>query len=242
MADDIASQIAPSGTLRVGLNMANALLITGRTPDGEPDGVAPDMGREIAKTLGVGVALIQYPAPGAVADACAEGAWDIAMIGADPSRAEAIDFTAAYVEIESTYLVPKSSPFRRVEDVDRTGARVAVSERSAYDLYLTRSLKHAELCRAKGLPGAMERFEKEGLDAVAGLRPVLLDEVEKRPGLRILDGSFTTIQQAIGVAKGKEAGAGFLRDFVEKAKSGGLVARLVERHGVVGRLSVAPPA
>jgi polar amino acid transport system substrate-binding protein len=242
MADDIASQIAPSGTLRVGLNMANALLITGRTPDGEPDGVAPDMGREIAKTLGVGVALIQYPAPGAVADACAEGAWDIAMIGADPSRAETIDFTAAYVEIESTYLVPDGSPFRSVGDVDNDGVRVAVSERSAYDLYLTRSLKHAALCRAKGLPGAMELFLKDGLDAVAGLRPVLLDEQERRPGFRILDGSFTTIQQAIGVAKGKNAGAQFLRDFVEEAKSSGLVARLIERHGVVGRLSVAPPA
>jgi polar amino acid transport system substrate-binding protein len=186
--------------------------------------------------------MVEYPSPGAVADACADDTWDIAMIGADPSRAEAIDFTAAYVEIESTYLVPDSSPFRTVDDVDRTGVRVAVSERSAYDLYLTRSLKNAELCRAKGLPGAMELFEKDGLDAVAGLRPVLLDEISKRPGMRILDGSFTTIQQAIGVAKGKDAAAQFLREFVEDAKASGLVASLIDRHGVTGRLSVARPA
>ena len=243
MADpEILSQLAPGGTLRAGLNMANPLLITGRTADGEPDGVAPDMAREIAQRLGVAVSLVQFASPGEVADAGPDDVWDIALIGAEPARAETIDFTAAYVEIEATYLVPGDSPFRSVEDVDSKGVRIAVSGRSAYDLYLSRNLKHAELVRAKGLPGAVALFVNDKLDAIAGLRPALVNELANLAGARVLDGKFTAVQQAIGAQKGKDAAARYLRDFVEEAKASGLVARLIERHGVAGRLSVAPRA
>lgn len=241
MTDDIRSVLAPQGTLRAAINMANMLLVTGETASGEPDGVAPDMAREIARLLGVGVAFVPFPSPGELADAAGRDVWDIGMIGAEPSRAETIDFTAAYVGIEATYLVPDGSPLREIADVDRPGVRIAISGRSAYDLYLTRSLKHAELVRAKGLPGATELYLAEKLDALAGLRPALLDDLG-RTGGRILDGGFTTIQQAIGVRRGKDAGAAFLRKFVEEAKASGLVADLIARHGVVGRLSVADPA
>ena len=238
----MVAQLVPTGTLRIGLNMLNGLLITSTAPDGEPDGVAPDMGRAIAEQLGVGLSLVQFASPGELADAAADNLWDIGFIGAEPSRAETIDFTAAYVEIEATYLVPQVSPFITVEDVDSVGTRIAISGRSAYDLYLTRALKHAKLIRSKGITGAVEIFTNEPLDALAGLRPALVEKAKLLPNTRILDGKFTAVQQAIGIQKGKEAPARFLSEFVEKSKASGLVATLIKRHGVVGRLSVGQPA
>ena len=239
MDADILAQLAPSGTLRVGLNMANGLLITGTAPDGEPDGVAPDMAHAIAERLGVPVALVQFASPGEIADSAAANVWDIGLIGAEPARAEVMDFTAAYVEIEATYLVPEASSFMTVQDVDSEGTRIAISGRSAYDLYLTRALKNAELVRSQGISGAVQLFTNDNLNALAGLRPALVAEAAKLPNTRILDGKFTAVQQAVGVQKGKSKAAQFLGKFVEEAKASGLVATLVERHNVVGRLSVA---
>ncbi len=239
MDPKVRSDLASTGTLRAGLNMANTLLITGQTPQGEPDGVAPDMAREIARRLGVGISLVPFSSPGEVADAGPSGVWDIALIGAEPARAETIDFSAAYAEIEATYLVPASSPITSIQQVDSDGVRIAVSGRSAYDLYLSRNIKHAQLVRGRGLGGAIKLFLDDKLDALAGLRPALLEEAAKLPGTRILAGRFTAVQQAIGTQKGKAAGAQFLADFVEDAKSSGFVAQRIKRHGVEGRLSVA---
>ena len=242
MPSDALSELASGGTLRAAVNMANKLLVTGTTPSGDPDGVAPDMARAIADRLGVAVSYVPFATPGELADAVDGDVWDIGMIGAEPVRAERIAFSAAYVEIEATYLVPDGSPLASVGDVDRAGIRIAVSGRSAYDLFLSRSLEHAELFRGQSVSGASELFVRDGLDALAGLRPALAVEAEKLPGSRVLDGHFTTIQQAIGTRRGNEAAAAFLADFVEEAKASGLVGRLIERHGVTGRLSVAPPA
>jgi polar amino acid transport system substrate-binding protein len=239
---DLKSELAPKGVLRAALNMANNLLVTGRSPSGEPTGVAPDMAHEIGRRLGVAVRLVPFPSPGELADAADADVWDIGMIGAEPARAEKIAFTPAYVEIEATYLVPAGSPFRQAGEVDRKGVRIAVSGRSAYELYLSRSLKEAELKRAKGVEGAFELFVADKLDALAGLRPALMELAGKLPGARLVDGRFTAVQQAIGTPKPRAASAAFLRDFVEDAKASGLVARLIERHGVTGRLSVAPRA
>jgi len=239
MSQDIVSELAPSGTLRAGINMANILLVTGSTSAGEPTGVAPDMARAIADRLGVAVSYMPFASPGEVADAVSSDAWDIALIAAEPARAESIAFSTAYVEIEATYLVSASSSFHLVEDVDRPGVRIAVSDRSAYDLYLTRSLKHAELLRAKGLAGALDLFVGEGLDALAGLRPALNGNAENLPGVRVLDGCYATVQQAVGTKPENTAATAFLQEFVAEAKESGLVARLIERHGVEGRLQVA---
>ncbi len=242
MSSDARSELAYDGTLRAAINMANSLLVTGSTPEGEPDGVAPDVARAIAERLGVEVSFVKFASPGELADAVDGDVWDIGMIGAEPARAERIAFTAAYVEIEATYLVPEGSPLASVEDVDRDGVRIAISGRSAYDLFLSRSLEHAELIRGQGVKGAVELFVRDKLDALAGLRPALMAEAERLAGSRVLDGRFTTIQQAVGTARGNDAGAAFLAEFVEDAKASGLVARLIERHGVAGRLSVASPA
>lgn len=238
---DAVSELAPGGTLRAGINLSNFLLVTGTAPSGDPTGVAPDMARAIADKVGVAVSYVTYPSPGELADAAGDGVWDIGLIAAEPARAETIAFTPAYVEIEATYMVPEGSPLAAIDDIDRPGVRVAVADRSAYDLYLTRHLKHAELVRAKGLAGAVELFLAERLDALAALRPGLIADADKLSGGRILDGRFTVVQQAVGTAPANRAAAAFLRDFVAEAKATGLVARLIERHGVAGRLLVAPP-
>lgn len=241
MNSDARSELAPSGTLRAGINLANFLLVTGRTPDGDPEGVAPDMAAEIARRLGVPIAYVPFATPSDLADAAADDAWDIGLIGAEPARAETIAFTAAYTEIEATYLVATGSALRGIEDVDRDGVRIAVAAGSAYDLFLSRSLEHAELVRASGLDGSFELFVEQKLDALAGLRPRLLSDVERLPGARILDGKFTAVQQAVGTPRPRERGAAFLREVVEEAKASGLVQRLIDRHRVRG-LSVAPAA
>ncbi len=239
MFQDIVSELAPSGTLRAGINMANTLLVTGSTPAGEPTGVAPDMAHKIADRLGVAVSYVPFASPSEVAAAAGRNAWDIALIAAEPARAESIAFSAAYVEIEATYLVPENSSLRLVEDVDRPGMRIAVSAGTAYDLYLTRSLKHAELQRTKSMTGAVDLFITEKLDVLAGLRPALNRQVEELPDTRILEGRFTAVQQAIGTKLENVVAAAFLQRFVAEAKASGLVARLIERHGVAGRFQVA---
>lgn len=234
------AQLTPTGKLRAGINMSNFLLVSSRGPNGEPVGVSPSMAAALAERLGVELEMIPYPNPGALADAAASHAWDIGLIGAEPQRAEKIAFTAAYAEIEATYLVPAGSPIRSIEEVDRSGVRIAVSARSAYDLWLDRNIRHASLHRAEGLDAATELFRIQDLDVLAGLLPRLLTEVASFPGARILPGRFTAVQQAIGTPRANAEAATFLADFVEEAKRDGLVARLIEHHGVKG-LSVAPP-
>lgn len=239
---EVITQLAPHGVLRAAINMGNFLLVTGKRANGDPDGVSPDMAGAIAERLGVPVKYVPFARPGELADAAGTDAWDIGLIGAEPARAEKIDFTAAYVEIEATYLVPGGSPLKSIADVDRAGVRIAVTARSAYDLWLERNIKNATLVRANTGADTLAMFVNDKLDALAGLRPGLLTDVQKVPGSTILDGQFTAVQQAIGTAKTNASGAAFLKAFVEEAKSSGLVARLIEKHGVVGRLSVAPPA
>jgi len=242
MPQEIVSELAPTGVLRAAINMGNFLLVTWRSPSGDPEGVAPDMAREIASSLGVPVRYVPYARPGELADAAGTGVWDIGLIGAEPQRAEKIAFTPAYVEIEATYLVPAGSPLTTIAEVDRAGVRIAVTARSAYDLWLERNIKNAQLVRSDGGDATFKQFVDDKLDALAGLRPRLLEDAAKLPGSRILDGQFTAVQQAVGTARRNTAGAEFLRNFVEEAKQSGLVARLIERHGVAGRLSVAAPA
>ena len=241
MSQQVKAELAPTGVLRAGLNLANFLLITGKDAAGEPAGVAPDMAAEIARRLGVPVKYVPYKTPGELADAAETGAWDIGLIGAEPQRAEKIAFTPAYVEIEATYLVPAGSPIETLADVDKPGVRIAVTGRSAYGLWLDRNIEHATLVKTGTLDSACDQFVSDKLDALAGLRPRLLSDVEKLPGTRILDGKFTAVQQAIGTGRKNTAAAVFLREFVEEAKASGFVQGLIDKHKVRG-LTVAPPA
>ena len=241
---DIAAaraELAPTGVLRAGINMSNFLLVTGKDADGGPVGVSPSMAGEVARRLGVPLVRVPYANPGLVADAAGADAWDIALIGADPLRSEKTAFTAAYCEIEATYMVPPGSRLTTIADVDKPGVRICVSARAAYDLWLERNIRHATLVRANGLGGAFEMYLQGGVDALAGLRPGLLGDAPKAPGHTIMEGKFMAVQQAIGCGKTLMAGQAFLRDFVEEAKRSGMVAGFIAEHKVVG-LSVAPLA
>ena len=240
MSSAIVGQLAPTGVLRAGVNMGNFLLVTGRAPNGDPTGVSPSMAKAIADRLGVPMQPKPYARPNEVAEAV--GDWDIALIGAEPHRAAKISFTAAYCEIEATYLVPAGSPITSLAEVDRPGVRIATSAGAAYTLWLERNIKQAQLVLVPGGGGAaMQKFIDDKLEVYAGLRPGLLGDLAKLPGARILDGQYMAVQQAIGCAKGNDAAFAFLRDFVEEAKRSGLVARFIAEHKVQG-LSVAPLA
>lgn len=238
ISEHVIRELAPTGELRAAINLGNFLLVTGRSPEGEPVGVAPDMARAIADRIGVPVRYVTYNMPSELADAVTSDAWDIGLIGAEPQRAEHIAFTNAYVEIEATYLVPASSDARTPEDLDAPGRRIAVTERTAYGLWLDNNIRHAELVRSTDLPSAFQQFVDEKLDALAGLRAGLTRDSQRLPGSRVLDGYFTTIQQAIGTPIGNTNASRFLEDFVEEAKTSGFVAELIAKHGV-NDLSVA---
>jgi polar amino acid transport system substrate-binding protein len=236
---DVKKELAPSGTLRVGLNYGNFLLVLKDAPDGTPRGIAPDLGRELGKRLGVPVEFVRFDAAGKLADAVKANAWDVAFLGAEPQRASDIAFTAAYLEIPVTFLVPAGSPLQTIADVDREGVRIAVAEKSAYDLYLSRTLQRAKLVRAQGIDGSYQLFIEERLEALAGLKPRLVSDAEKLPGSRVLDGQVTGVQQAIGTPRAREAGARYLREFVDDAKRSGLVASTIESNKGRG-VTVAP--
>lgn len=241
MTAAVRAELAPSGRLRVGLNYGNFLLVLEDDASGAPRGIAPDLARELGRRLGVPVEFVRYHQAGKMADAVTSGAWDVAFLAAEPARANVIAFTAAYLEIEAGYLVPPGSPIRTIDEVDRPGVRIAVANKAAYDLYLSRTLERAELVRAEGIPASYDLFVAQKLDALSGLKPRLLIDVERLPGARILDGRFTAIQQGIGTPVARAAGAEYLRAFVEEIKSSGLVADAIARHGVRG-VNVAPPA
>lgn len=235
----VISELAPTGVLRAGINLSNFLLVTGKSANGDPEGVAPDMAREIASRLGVPVRYVAFATPGELADAADENVWDIGLIGAEPQRAQKITFSPPYCEIEATYLVPAGSPIQTLADVDQPGVRIAVAGRAAYGLWLDRNIKHAELVRSDTLDDAYEQFVRDNLEALAGLKPRLISDVRRLPGARILDGKFAAVQQAIGCLRSNPTAAAFLRDFVDEAKHTGFVANLIEKHNVQG-LTVAP--
>jgi polar amino acid transport system substrate-binding protein len=227
--------LVPSGVLRTGLNYGNFLLVLPDGPAGDPRGVAPDLAREIGRRLAVPVDFVRFPQAGPLADGARENRWDIAFLGNEPQRAAEIAFSPAYLEIPVTYLVPAGSPIRTLADVDQDGVRIAVSGKSAYDLFLSRTLTRAALVRAEGIEASVALFVEEKLEALACLKPRLVAAAEELPGSRVLDGRVTGVQQSIGTPRGRAAaGAEFLGAFVDDAKASGLVARLIERHGVRG--------
>jgi polar amino acid transport system substrate-binding protein len=236
---DMKKELAPSGTLRVGLNYGNFLLVLKDAPDGAPNGIAPDLGRELGRRLGVPVAFVKFKQAGQLADGVRDGKCDVGFLGAEPQRANEIAFTKAYLEIPVTFLVPAGSKIQAIADVDRAGVRVSVSARSAYDLYLSRNLKNAKLERAEGIDGSYDLFVNGKLEVLAGLKPRLVSDAQKLPGSRVLDGQITGVQQACGTTKARAAGAQYLSEFIEDVKRSGLVAKTIDKHGVKG-VTVAP--
>jgi polar amino acid transport system substrate-binding protein len=244
MSDNIAAaraDLAPNGILKVGINFSN-ILLTARDPvTRAPSGVALDLAHELGRRLGVSVEIVSHESAGELAESAGKGAWTVGFLGIEPKRANEITFTAPYVEIESTYLVPPGSPLKSIAEVDRAGIRIAITGKAAYDLYLTRTLQHATLTRAAGADATFKLFLDEKMDALAGLKPQLEMYQEKLPGSRILEGRFTAVLQAAGTPRGHDVGARYLAAFIEDVKASGFVARAIEKNRIRG-LSVAPAA
>jgi polar amino acid transport system substrate-binding protein len=228
------ADLAPTGILHVGINHSNFLLVKPGSSADQPTGVAPDLAKELARTLGVPIKFVSYDSPNKMADAVKQKEWDVAFLATDPARESDISFTAAYLEIESCYLVPPNSPIQSMADVDRKGVRVSTVKGSAYELFLNRHLKQAELVHSSTIEESFQKFADQKLEVLSGLRPRLVADAERIPGSRILDGRFTAVLQAIGARKNYVTGAAFLRQFVEQAKRDGLVSDIISRNNIRG--------
>jgi polar amino acid transport system substrate-binding protein len=235
----MTSDLAPNGVLRAGINYSNFILAARDPAGGEPRGIAAELAREIARRLNVAIEFVTFESAGAMADAVTAGAWDVAFLANEPQRAHQILFSPTYLEIEAAYLVPPHSHVQSMADADSKGLRIAVADKSAYDLFLSRTLKFAELVRAKGMDGSLQLLAAGKADVVAGLKPWLTTAVGKLRGSRILDGRFMAVQQCIGTPKGRDAGAAYLRDFVEDIKKSGFLTRVIRTYSASTSLTTA---
>lgn len=238
---DVVADLAPTGVLRAAINFDNPILASKDPATGEPGGVTVALSRELARRLAVPLEIVPYFAAGKVVAAAKSGLWDVCYLAIDPVRAEVIGFTAPYVVIEGAYLVSEASAIRDNAEVDRPGVRVLVSTGSAYDLFLSRTLKHATIARTTAAKGAADLFVAEMLDVLAGVRPALAADAARIGGLRLLPGRFMAINQAMGAPRGRDAGTRYLQSFIEEMKATGFVAQAIAASGVAGA-SVAPPA
>ena len=239
--DAARSVLAPTGTLRAAINFGNPILAAKDPATGEPRGVSVDLSRELARRLGVPVQFVVYDAAGKVVEGLKSGEWDVAYVAIDPARAKDIAYTGPYVVIEGAYLVPQGSPIRSNADVDREGVRVAVGAGSAYDLFLSRNLKQAKIVRAPTSPAVTDLFVAQKLEVAAGVKQQLEADARRIPGLRMLEGRFMVINQAMGTPRARGgAGARYLHHFIEEMKASGFVAEALKRHRVEGA-AVAPP-
>ena len=239
--DSVRSELAPKGVLRAAVNYGNPSLAQRDPAGGDARGVAPDLARELARRLGVPIRYVTYETAGKVSDDAQKDVWDVAFLAIDPTRAATITFSAPYVEIGGTYLVHDASALRKLGDFDRKEVRIAVAKGSGYDLFLTRSLKNAELVRTVDGTAALKRFVDDNLDAVAGIREFITTSAAAHPGTRAIDENFMVIRQAVALPKGREAAARYVHEFVEEAKRSGFVADAVKRSGSTDA-TVAPPA
>jgi polar amino acid transport system substrate-binding protein len=243
MADnpDIAKILAPTGKLRAAINFGNTVLAQRDPATGEPRGISAELARGLAKRLGVAIEFVTFDAAGKVTDAVKQGVWDVAFLAIDPVRGADIDFTAPYVVIEGTYMVPKDSSLKTIEDVDRDGIRVAVGRGSAYDLYLTRALKHAKLIRGEGPAASIKMFVADRLEAAAGVKQPLVDYARTDPNVRVVPGRFMLIEQAMATPKGRDGAVRYLKNYIEEMKASGFVAEVLNATGQADA-AVAPPS
>ena len=240
-APEIVAAFAPTGVLRASINLGNPILARRNPASGQVEGVSVDQARALAAELGVVIDLKVFDAAARSVQAVTAGEADIGFFAVDPLRGEGVRFSAPYVQIEGAYLVRQASTLTDNSQVDRAGTKLMVGRGSAYDLYLTREIKAATLLRAPTSPAVVDAFNAENADVAAGVKQQLQADATRLGGLRLLPGRFMVIEQAMGVQASRgEAAQKTLRDFVERMKASGFVARALQRHGIQGAL-VAPP-
>jgi polar amino acid transport system substrate-binding protein len=237
VSPDVVKNLAPTGRLRVALNLGNIVLVQTDETTGAQKGVTVDLAGELGRRLGVPVDFATFDGAGRAFEALKGGAIDIVFLAIEPVRAAEVAFTAPYVIIEGVYMVPRESAITSVAEVDRAGVRIGVNKNSAYDLFLTRSLKHATLVRGES---GVDLFVDQKLEVVAGVKQPIVAYAKTNPGVRVLDGRFMEIRQAMGTVKGRDVGARYLHGFVEEMKASGFVADALKRSNQPDA-SVAPP-
>ncbi len=238
MIENVIKQLAPKGYIRAAINLSNFLLVTGKESNGDPQGVSPDIAKALAEELDVDIKLITFNRPGELADAISEDAWDIGNIANEPARAKSITFSLPYTTIESTFLIRNGLNIKTLQDVDKKGIKIAVAERSAYDLWLTENIKNADLVRAKSIDESFLIFQENKYQVLAGLRPKLVDDIDKTTDCFIMNDSFTFINQCIGIKPGNLEAEHFINNFVKKNIENGFVKNLLSKYNVLGKLSL----
>ncbi len=240
ISPDVVKDLIPTGKLRAAINYGNTVLVQ-RSASGELSGITVDLARELAKRLNVAIELVPFEGAGKSFAAVKSGDLDVGFFAIEPVRAAEIAFTSPYVIIEGVYMVPADSSLKTVADVDRAGVRIAVGQGSAYDLYLTRTIKHATLVRAPTSAAAMDLFLADKLDAGAGVKQPIVEFAKAHSNVRVVEGRFQTIEQAMGTAKAHAAGARYLTAFIEEMKDSGFVANALRRANQPDA-AVTPPA
>ena len=240
VSDVVKQQLAPTGVLRCGINLSNFLLVSSTAADGSPQGISPDIANLVASTLGLPCELICFDRPGKLADSVNQDIWDICNIAFEAERAQTLDFSQPYVVIEANFLVRHEGDYLTNDDVDRAGTRIAVSERSAYDLWLTDHYSQAQIIRATSIQAAHDLFLDKKADVLASLKPKLLEELTNHSGLRMIDPPFTAVKQSIGLAKGKAESIAFINALIAQSIENGWIAAQLETHGMTGKLGIDP--
>ena len=238
MIETISKKLAPTGILRVGINMSNFLLINGKDSNGSPDGVSPDIGKKLARELNLKCKLVQFKKPGLLADAVNEDMWDIGNIACENERSKTIDFTDPYVNIDANFMFRKKDNFKTNEDINLPKIKIAVLERSAYDLWLTENFKNVELIRVNTIEESHQLFREDKVNVLAGLKPKLIEEIKTNDDFQMINSPFTYIKQSIGIKKGAPEILDFLNKFISKLIKEGYVESLLKKHNVQNKLSI----
>ena len=238
MIEIISKKLAPTGILRVGINMSNFLLINGKDSDGLPDGVSPDIGKKLARELNVECKLVQFKKPGLLADAVNENMWDIGNIACEKERSKTIDFTNPYVNIDANFMFRKKDNFKTNDDINLPEIKIAVLDRSAYDLWLTENFKNVELIRVNTIEESHQLFREDKVNVLAGLKPKLIEEIKTNDDFKMINSPFTYIKQSIGIKKGTPEILDFLNKFISKLIKEGYVESLLKKHNVQNKLSI----
>ena len=238
MIDDIIKKIAPTGVLRVGVNMSNFLLVNSKDKLGVIDGVSPGIGKKLAKELNISFEIVQFANPGLLADAVNNNEWDIGNIASEKERGKTIDFSDPYVNIDANFLFREEDNFRNNNDIDQSGIQIAVFERSAYDLWLTENFKKAELIRVNSIEESHNLFKENKVNILAGLKPKLIDEMKKNNNYEMIQSPFTYIKQSIGIKKGNPEVLDFINKFISNKIKEGYIKSLLQQHNVQDKLSI----
>ena len=238
MIDDIIKKIAPTGVLRVGVNMSNFLLVNSKDKLGVIDGVSPGIGKKLAKELNISFEIVQFANPGLLADAVDNNEWDIGNIASEKERGKTIDFSDPYVNIDANFLFREEDNFKNNNDIDQPGIKIAVFERSAYDLWLTENFKKAELIRVNSIEESHNLFKENKVNILAGLKPKLIDEMKKNNNYEMIQSPFTFIKQSIGIKKGNLEVLDFINKFISNNIKEGYIKSLLKQHNVQDKLSI----